>query len=195
MNLLSTFPEIEVFFQNEKFTENELSNFLSEIEKKYEDKELRKSASTLIKLKLIQFDTFSENKTEKKNIVQVVKKSNQNKQIVDKTHFLTEELKFKSIESIANTLEWSLSLILKLLEQKGICKKQDEILEEKEFKIVKDMFDARLLGLERIHKSNQPINRINNKPKNKSINNKNNNDVYNRIESIGLGKVIYIRKK
>ncbi|WP_166778499.1 hypothetical protein, partial [Flavobacterium psychrophilum] len=136
-----------------------------------------------------------EENTEKKNIVEIAKKSKYKTKIVEKTHSLTEDLKFRTIENIAKSLEWSSSLILKLLEQKGIKKLTDEMLNETEFEIVKEMFDARLLGLERIHKSFNPVQKINNKSKNKSINNKNNNDVYQRIASIGLGKVIYIRKK
>ena len=195
MNLLKTFPEIEIFFSNNKFTQEELAIFVTEIDKRYQDKQLRKSISTLIKLKLIQYETFPEENNAKINIVTVSKKSNYKTKIVEKTHSLSNDLKFRTVESISTLLEWNITQTLRLLEQKGIIKSEQGFLNDLEFKLVKEMFDARLLGLERIHKSNQVIQRINNKSKNKSINNKNNNDVYQKIASIGLGKVIYIRKQ
>lgn len=199
MNLLKTFPEIELFFNIDKFTQEELLLFLIEIEKKYEDEQLRKAVSTLISLKILQYETFPVDNSEKINIVARTKKINYKPVEVDDFHPLTNELKLYSIENIANSLEWPLSRTLRLLEQNGITKKGEDLLDPDEFIIIKDMLNNRLLGLERIHKIENPIkkinNKLNNKLKNRSIDNKNNNDVYSRIQAIGLGKVIYIRKK
>lgn len=90
-------------------------------------------------------------------------------------------------------MDWTLSRILRLLKQKEIIKLGEDILDKKEFAIVRDMFNKRLFGIQRIQNSKKTNKWIFNKTKEKSMSNQ--NDVYSKIQAIGLGKVIYIRKK
>lgn len=53
MNLIKTFPEVELFFKNDKFSQDELLLFIQELEQTYHDEQLRKSLSTLISLKIL----------------------------------------------------------------------------------------------------------------------------------------------
>lgn len=192
MSLLNTFPEVELFFKSDKFSQEELLSFIKEVEEKYIDKQLRKSVSTLISLKILQFQLSYEEIPKKRNIVEKAKKLNLKSEKDDKLHPLLTVLKHNSIENIAMNLQWSVSRILRLLELKGISKSADNLLENDEFKIVSEMFNSRLLGIERIEKTKNPKQMIKrDKPKSigKQI------DVYSKIEAIGMGKVIYIRKK
>jgi hypothetical protein len=192
MSLLNTFPEVELFFKSDRFSQEELLSFIKEIEVKYIDKQLRKSVSTLINLKILQFQISYEEIPKKRNIVEKAKKLNLKSEKNDKFHPLLNILKNNSIENIATNLQWSVSRLLRLLELKGISKSAENLLENNEFKIVSEMFNSRLLGIERIESTKNPKQMIKrDKPKSigKQI------DVYSKIEAIGMGKVIYIRKK
>lgn len=192
MSLLNTFPEVELFFKSDKFSQEELLSFIKEVEEKYKEKQLRKSASTLISLKILQFKISYEEIPKKRNIVEKSKKLNLKSEKDDKFHPLLTELKHNSIENIATNLQWSVSRILRLLELKGISKSAENLLDSNEFKIVTEMFNSRLWGIERMERTKNPRQMIKrDKPKSigKQI------DVYSKIEAIGMGKVIYIRKK
>lgn len=106
---------------------------------------------------------------------------------------LLKHLRTCSITNISINLDWRLSRLKTLLAQKGIEKNENEKLTNEEFFIVKEMFQARLNALERIEKEKHPTKIINNKNKEKSLSPR--KDVYSKIEAVGLGKVIYIRKK
>lgn len=192
MSLLNIFPEVELFFKSEKFSQIELLSFIKEIEEKYKDEKLRKSASTLINLKILQYQISHEETPNNLNIVQKAKKLTSKQEKENNFHPLLYTLKHNSIENIATNLQWSISRIVRLLEQKGISKKPENLLDNIEFKIVSEMFNSRLWGIERAEKMKNPKQMIKrDKPKSlgKQI------DVYSRIEAIGMGKVIYIRKK
>ena len=192
MSLLNTFPEVELFFKSEKFSQTELLSFIKEIDEKYKDERLRKSASTLISLKILQYQISHEETPRKQNIIGKAKKLAFKSEKDNNLHPLLNALKHNSIENIATNLQWSASRILRLLEQKGIAKKAENLLDDTEFKLVSEMFNSRLLGIERAEKMKNPrqmIKRDKQKSLGKQI------DVYTKIEAIGMGKVIYIRKK
>jgi hypothetical protein len=190
MNLLKTFPEVELFFKSDKFSHDELLSFIQEVEKKYTEKKLRKSVSTLISLKILQFEISDNNELTQNRIAE------ESNQVIVKTeksyHSLIDALKHKSIENIAINLQWTSSQILRLLEQRGILKSLDSLLDENEFKLVSEMFYSRIMGIRRNEKSKFPKKMIK-KDRQKSLNKQ--TDVYSKIEAVGLGKVIYIRKK
>ncbi|OYU78878.1 MAG: hypothetical protein CFE23_16585 [Flavobacterium sp. BFFFF1] len=188
MSLLKTFPEVELFFESDKFSQEELLSFIQEIEKKYTDERLRRSAHTLIRLKILQFEIAGTKTPSKNNIVNGETATKKEKGV----HSLIQGLRHKSIENIALKLQWTSSQILILLKQKGISKNLESLLDENEFKIVAEMFYSRIMGIRRNEKNKIPKKMIK-KDKPKSLDKK--NDVYSKIESIGLGKVIYIRKK
>ena len=192
MSLLNTFPEVELFFKSDKFSQEELLSFIKEVEGKYKDSQLRKSVSTLISLKILQFQISHEEIPKKQNILQKAKKLNLKPEKEDKFHPLLSALKHNSIENIAINLQWSISRILRLLELKGISKSSENLLDDKEFKLVSEMFNSRLWGIERMERNKNPRQMIKrDKPKStgKQI------EVYSKIQAIGMGKVIYIRKK
>lgn len=193
MSLIKTFPEVEIFFESDKFSQVELLAFLKEIENKYKDEQLRKSLSSLISLKILQYETFPEETSINLNIVEKAKKLKFIEEKQNRFHPLLNQLKINSIENMAINLNWSLSRTLRLLEQKGISKDAKKMLDEKEFALAKEMFNSRLWGIERIEKTKNPEKTIVHRKKEKSLSKQ--NDVYSRIEAIGLGKVIYIRKQ
>lgn len=192
MSLINTFPEVELFFKKDKFSEEELMLFIKELDEKYNDLQLRKSVSALISLKILQFqilqEKISNNTLTKVRINNIDSKAK--KKVKLHPNLIT--LKDKTIENIASVLKMNVSQILKVLKRNGVIKTSKNILDINEFSIVSEIFNSRLMGLERIEKSNNPKKTIKrDKPKSlgKQI------SVYNKIEAIGIGKIIYIRKK
>lgn len=192
MSLIKNFPEVDFFFKNDSFSQNELLQFLKEIEEKYKENDLRKSVATLINLKMLQYETFSEKSFPSLNAVEKVEEFDLKPKKGSRLHPQLQKLKSYSLENIAKNLNWSFSKISRLLEQHGIFKSESEMLNKDEFEIVREMFSARLYGLQRINKSNKIKKRVS---ANKGGTANNSNDVYTKIRAIGLGKVIYIRKQ
>jgi hypothetical protein len=192
MSLINTFPEVELFFKKDKFSEEELMLFIKELDEKYIDLQLRKSVSALISLKILQFQILQE-KTSNKTLTKVRTSVNDSKARTKvKLHPNLITLKDKTIGNIASVLKMNVTQILKVLKSNGVIKSSKNFLDINEFNIVSEIFNSRLMGLERIEKSNNPKKTIKgHKPKSmgKQI------SVYNKIEAIGIGKVIYIRKK
>ncbi len=197
MNLLSTFPEIDKFFQNDQFTDVELNIFLTQIEKNYPDKNLQKAAISLINLEIHKFDI-------EKNIVKGIttiekipnKKKLPSKSKIKTPDFSAELLKLKKlkIEQIAKQIDWSFIKLNSFLKHKKIIKSNYSYLNEDEFKKIEEMLISRLTAIKRIEKSNSIAETVRVK-KNKTIKSLyKGNDVYTKIEKNGLGKVIYIRK-
>jgi hypothetical protein len=192
MSLINTFPEVELFFKKDKFSEEELMLFIKELDEKYNDLQLRKSVSALISLKILQFQILQE-KTSNNTLTKVrINNIDSKAKKKVKLHPNLITLKDKTIENIASILKMNVSQILKVLKRNGVIKTSKNILDINEFNIVSEIFNSRLMGLERIEKSNNPKKTIKrDKPKSlgKQI------SVYNKIEAIGIGKIIYIRKK
>ena len=166
--------------------------FIKELDEKYNELQLRKSVSALISLKILQFqilqEKISNNTLTKVRINNIDSKAK--KKVKLHPNLIT--LKDKTIENIASVLKMNVSQILKVLKRNGVIKTSKNILDINEFSIVSEIFNSRLMGLERIEKSNNPKKTIKrDKPKSlgKQI------SVYNKIEAIGIGKIIYIRKK
>ena len=189
MNLIYTFPEVEVFFKNQRFTQEELLHFIQSVEMKYDSVELRKAVAALISLKILQYDTFADEFEQ----INIVAKYNRLKLESKRPYIIQElldDLRGYSVQNIAVSLDWNLQKILRLLELKGINKTAKEFLTAVEYKTVKEMFNTRLLALQRIEKSNTikfGTRRI-------TTYSADTNDVYAKIQAFGLGKVIYIRK-
>ena len=130
MNLLKAFPEIELFFQNESFSQEELLSFISELERQYSEKDIRKSASALIRLKLLQYDIAE--KDNKQNIVARTKKIDFKSKRENKIHPMLSSLRKKSIEEIAYNIQWSTARLLRLIKQQGISKQRHNLLNDDE---------------------------------------------------------------
>jgi len=193
MSLIKSFPEVEAFFIQSRFTDEQLLKFVTDIEAKYRDAELRNSISSLIKLKLLQFELQALDQTAHKRDIAIQKIKAKKHQEKIEFHGDLEELRYLSIENIAVKLKWSLNKLTTLLKQKNIDQQSSSTLNDKSFETVKDMCNARLIALDRLNKVKNPVKIINNKNKQKSL--YKGIDVYNKIEALGLGKVIYIRKK
>lgn len=193
MSLLSTFPEIDNFFNKNQFSDIELSDFLTDIEKKYQNVVLRKAALSLINLEILKYNI------QKKpvKVCALKKEKIRTKITIAKPNYNSDLniLKTLTIQKIAHNLDWSTHKLQVLLKQKKIEKIESEILSESEFLKVKEMLLARLTAIKRIENKkileNTP--HIKNKKNNNSLNK--GNDVYSQIYKIGLGKVIYIRKQ
>ncbi len=191
MSLIKTFPEIDYFFRSNKFSEDELNIFLKQIEKNYSSKELRKAALNLINLELAKFQIVKD-----QVVLEPLKRPGKRVQpkIVPKPDDL-QELKQLTVQMIADKLRWRVERVQTFLLQNGLTKAAEEILNPIEFNYVKEMFISRLKALQRIDKKNEMEmrGRVKNKKTEKSLDPGDN--VYFRISQIGLGKVIYIRKK
>lgn len=194
MSLIKCFPEVETFFENDSFTQEDLLLFVEEIENKYIESDERESVSALIKLKILQFELSDntslppKNKSIKHKKIKVLYNDNSNN---DKIHISLQSLKHNSIENIALNIHWPTSRLINILKQKEIFKSPQDLLDEVEFSSVINMFNSRLKSLDRAYINQKKIV-IKKSPK-KSLSKQ--LEVYNKIESIGLGKLIYIRKK
>jgi hypothetical protein len=192
MSLLKTFPEVDLFFSSDKFSQVELLAFIKEVEKKYTDEKLRASIATLISLKILQFQISHEEEPKSNNIVAKQKSVRLKHKDKNEFHPLLQALMHNSVENIATNLQWSSSRLIRLLEQKKIFKKPQSLLNATEFKVVSEMLNSRLKGIERNERIKNPRAMIK-KDKPKSLGKQ--IDVYSKIQAIGMGKVIYIRKK
>ena len=193
MNLIKSFPEVEIFFNQTKFTDEQLLKFVTDIESTYQDPKLRTCISSLIKLKLLQFHLQELDQTSPKRNIRIQKNNAKKHTTKISFHRDLEELRHLSIENTALKLKWSLNKLITLSKQKNIEQKSSLVLNNKNFEIVRDMYNTRLIALDRLNQEMNPVKIINNKNKQKSL--YKGIDVYNKIEAIGLGKVIYIRKK
>jgi hypothetical protein len=191
MSLLSSFPEVEIFFKNDRFSQEELLSFIKNIENKYSDKQSRKAVSTLIQLKILEYTICDKEENDNKNAVEKYISISLNQSHDQESLLLAQALKNFSIENIAKNVEWQTSRLIRLLEQKDIVKLPNELLTEKEFELIKEMLHRRLLSLKRLNKKENQITIIRTPQKShaKQI------DVYDKIKKIGIGKIIYIRKK
>jgi hypothetical protein len=191
MSLLKTFPEIDSFFKLNQFSETDLKTFIDEVTKKYSDKNLRKAAINLINLEILKYDIQKDQidltKLRKPIVTTAESKTEEN-------FSKTSSLKKLSIESISEILKWSFPQLQRLLSQKGIKLNKDDVLNKEEFQIVEEMFSSRLIALKRIRKNEEYISRALIKNKRNSNNTEEVNDVYSKIATIGIGKIIYIRK-
>jgi hypothetical protein len=107
-------------------------------------------------------------------------------------HPQLESLRDNSIENIAINIQWPISRFLRILAQRGIMKNSSNMLDSDEFEVVKEMLNSRLLGIDQIERINAPDQFIRKSPVRydaKKI------GVYDKIETLGLGKLIYIRKR
>jgi hypothetical protein len=193
MSLLNTFPEIDKFFKQNQFDNTELSDFLSIIERTYQNVDLRKAALNLINLEILKYDI----QKEKINLRPTKKVKVSTKITITKPDYTGDLCKLKTltIERIAESLDWTTQKLQILLKQKKIEKNNTEMLTAPDFLKVKEMFLARLTAVKRIEKKKVLENtlHVKNKKSNKSLSKV--DDVYSQIYKIGLGKVIYIRKK
>lgn len=193
MSLLSTFPEIDKFFKQNQFSDAELSVFLSNIEKTYQNIDLRKAALSLINLEILKYDIQKETV----NLSSLIKEKANTKITITRIDYTSDlnKLKVLTIEQIAKNLNWSIQKLQILLKQKKIEKTDMEILTTSDFLNVNEMFLARIIAIKRIEKKAEfnDKSRIKNKKSNKSLSK--GDDVYSQIFKLGLGKVIYIRKQ
>jgi len=192
MSLFKTFPEIDKFFVSNKFTETELDMFIQEIDKKYNDKDLRKAALSFINLELAKFQVVKDHID--LNILKA-RKHNNNPQLNRPNEIQT--LKNSSIKMIAEKLDLPLRKVANLLKMDsklGLDQISNQILTSDEFNDAKEMILSRLKAIRRKEKQQKRENegRVKSKKNRNSSNQR--NDVYSKIEEIGLGKVIYIRK-
>lgn len=185
MNLIKNFPEIDLFFKTNSFDDTSLDQLYVLIKEKYTDKKELKAAQTLIKLELLK---FSFNHT-KENTTYRPQKVNSSIIVEFK------ELKNLTIKSISDIIEWRSNFIIRLLENQGVSKKENEFLTSDEFNKISEPLYNRFKLTKRHKKtdefSKKPI--IKKHDYEKSIGS---SGVYDRIASSGgIGKIIYIRKK
>ena len=185
MSLIKQFPEIESFFRNDEFSQEDLDTFIKKIEMKYTVSSILTSAKSLIQLELLKFEL-------QKDLKSVGKPSKKQK----------ESPKFNKLSSLpteisllAKKLEWSTKHLIRLLEQRNICKNETDSLTPEEFASIRAMVKARYAGVNRnrtglgkrkLHRGHIEIKN------NKSIYT---DSVYDKLSLYGLGKLIYIRSK
>lgn len=186
MSLLHSFPEIDLFFKQERFSQESLNELLYRINGTYSDKSVLKSAKSLIELEILKYD--------------LLKDYDLNNGLKARETF--GKSKFDNFSRIIKVLSISLEVrpkfILELLKQHRVNKSEDEILSEEEFSQLKPYIKSRVKALGR--KKHQTVNlkKLKNpfKKKNECDDSpSSSSSVFDEIAKYGLGRIIYIRSK
>lgn len=191
MSLIKAFPEVQLFFSNERFTDIELLSFLTEAENKYKEKDERKALHTLIELKILQYEIFPKAEI---HISKIVAKARPNKTGNNtKYHPHLFYLQNLTIENIAANTGLRTDRLIHFIHQKDILKSANSLLDKDQFNVLKDMLNSFLMAFDRKGKPPVDEKRLKNKRIKQSISI--GNDVYSKIiANGGTGKLIYIRK-
>lgn len=186
MKLLNSFPEIDVFFNTNSFSQQELINFKNVL-KLNNSKEFYRNAVSYINLKLLQFKLCEE-------LNEPEKKSKPNTEKVSDSISNTEKVAVPLVIcDLAKYLEVTDNFLLTILKQNGVEKEKDDRLEINEYALIKGFIFSRVKGLKRKNKQEKeifkPIIKKSKKPSRGKT-----KPVYDKLATYGLGKIIYIRK-
>lgn len=146
MSLIREFPEVSLFFQHNSFSQEELNAFIAKMERKYTDKQVRKSFHTLIQLRLLKYKmSVVEEKPDKEVLKNkkrpsapsttkvITPKARSDNDREQDNHQQFDGLSSSKIAAIALRLQLSISFLLNILRQKGIHKEKDMVLAPHEF--------------------------------------------------------------
>jgi hypothetical protein len=211
--MLKHFPQIENFFEKDYFTQDDLLLLEESLPKLYEDPKVVKKARELIKLRLLYFQLTKlvpsampvahvRDKSENQNKKQPKKAGEVKKETASKIPTKPKLLKLNvnqfegiSLKEMAEELKVSCSRFISLYARKGMTVNQDTEMSKKDLLVLVGYIQNRI---ERVNRDRQ-IEYSKSLPKRKKY--KNNKSTgrgikaYDAIQTHGLGKLIYIRKK
>ena len=209
--MIKHFPEIEQFFKNSSFTQEELQFFVQEIDKKYVNKDLQLKAHTLIKLELFKFQIKETNdvdkneiqlnensirKDKKKSIETKPKKKIKADPFENRNNFVSKtlsDMRTMSISQISEILDVSPKFIERIIRRTGedVPDLQDQTKEVINY--FKDYAQNRLKLLSRRDKKYKIQKHT--KAESQKDANRGSNSVYAKLQLHGPGKIIYIKSK
>ena len=159
-----SFPVIDLFFEQISFDQSNLDKLKNWVEENYSG-QILKSALSYTNLKLLEYE-FKHN---------------------------TQSIPNR-VSDLAKYIKVSEELLLSLLRQKGIKKKKDSILDESEFLNIKDFVLNKLNIIDREDKKKKIRNYTVRKKSRIFDKESSAINVYDKLQTYGMSKLIYIRK-
>lgn len=206
--MIKQFPEIKEFFEQDHFKQDDLERLQLKMNEAYPDEAIRKKARELIKLKLLFFKLSGEVKNEKtvvqtkKFIARSVSKNEEESLSHDSEisdiNLLKENIdQFIGwkIEDLSKMLEVSENQLLSLFVRKNIELQPHTHLTKKELSALEEFLVNRIKRVNR----NRKLEYAKSLPKRKKYKSGKRTGrgikAYDAIQTHGLGKLIYIRRK
>jgi len=203
--MIKQFHEIEEFFERDKFSENELEEFKTDLKNKYQDRSIFNQAMALVSMKLLVFSLKPSKHT--KQIA--VKKSKQKIQLENtpkkskntKAEKLEEEFdkritleinsfRGKTLAYTAHSLNYTVPKFIIALKQQGYNFKDGDILTSTHIHQIRPFLLIHLKKLYQVKLKDKPKIYLDEKGLKKKA-----GSVYDELKTYGLGKLIYIRSK
>jgi len=215
MHLQKTFPEIHAFFLQNHFDQEQLENLKLSIKSTYLDKELLRNAEALLKLELMKFQILEAHpeqkekvkklvlsKIEKPNYKKTDHSSQKSKNKLKPLVTVTFETSFpKQIDNLSVKLKMTKSELVELCLKKEINIRKIKSLNDSQLEKLVPLFQSRIGEIRAKERKEADKNKSRPNDSKNDLNGKNKNrsswtgDVYDKIGTYGLGKIIYIRSK
>lgn len=216
MNLQSQFPEIHNFFDRQQFDSVQLDDLLKQIKIDYPEPEIYRKAEQFVKFELFKFEIQAQNKPiipgKKESEKYPINKKNKSRFNSDESPSFSPNKSKKELKPLINVVyettfprgiknlcvKLNLSLIeLELLcQKKGVNIKKTVKLSEEEFNILTPLFQSRIGEIRAIERKTAKIETSKDvNPKIAFKQRNNTGDVFDKIATYGLGKLIYIRSQ
>lgn len=216
MNLQSQFPEIHKFFDRQQFDSVQLEDLLKKIKLDYPEPEIYRKAEQFVKFELFKFEIQSQNKQKEPhrevnlkypNNKKTRSKSNSNESVLNSSNKRKKELKPlikvvnettfpRGINNLSIKLKLSLDELHTLCQKKEVNIKNTVKLSEEELNLLTPLFQNRIGEIRAKERKTAKIEKSNEeKPKIQFKQRNNTGDVFDKIATYGLGKLIYIRSK
>ena len=145
--LVRSFPELREFFKHNQPTPGNLERLLVDLSSIYKDKKIHSSATAFIKLEIFKLKLEEESATGTGGKSQQKNSKKINKQNDPSNPDIPHEIPI--ISKMLNIPERS---FIRFLEQKSIFKKEGDMLNESEMRLIKPYVSARLKALKRQNK-------------------------------------------
>jgi hypothetical protein len=220
MHLQKTFPEIHRFFLKDHFDQEQLEKLKKDIKNNYVDRDLLKNAEALLKLELMKFQILKSNPEQiekpQKIVLSKIEESSFKKSSFKKSNYtppkainrpkqlitVTYETSFpKQINNLCIKLKMTKSELVDMCLKKQINLAKSKSLNDSQLQNLIPLFQSRIgeiraKELDESNKNKPQIKDSTIRPNNKQKNGSTwTNDVYDKIGTYGLGKIIYIRSK
>ena len=198
--MIKYFPEVELFFNREAFTQEELDLFIESINFLYQDKNINKKVHSIINLRKLKFHLQLNEGTKQINNLKSVKPSqNSVKHPSNKSETVKEnedqwirnkmtQLKSSTIKQCAEVLNLRPSLIVRMLARKGYKFDVDDYIDSSAFSTFIDYAVSRTKMLYRQKRKNEELS--SGYKVHRKSNSSNAPGVYGRISTYGPGKII-----
>lgn len=184
LKMFERYIEIDTFFKQKQFSQEELDVFRDNLIKK-KGAEYEKSIQNFINLNLTKFRINSNSRKSKSSRKQD-DKIQKNRFEYNSTVTLTE---------LSENLDFTVNFLKRIFLQKGIQISESEyVLKKQEIVAIRPLIESRLNSIERkkAKKERSSLKWV--KPTKKKYNPNRNDRVYDKIKQHGMSKLIYIRK-